>query len=119
VNQRVVGMVSVESITVAYPLLNGTPIGTTDQPSNTACARSLQPRKAVLGIHQLWVHTQHRQRGIASTLVDMARKHMCFGYTSIPIEQIAFSSPTESGLAFARQYNTRHQNQVVLVYDCS
>ena len=81
--------------------------------------RSTQPSKAVLGIYQIWVHDKHRRRGIASTLVDVARKHIYYGYSAIPVDQIAFSSPTESGLAFAKLYNRRHQNNhEVLVYDC-
>jgi ribosomal protein S18 acetylase RimI-like enzyme len=104
VNKRVVGMVLVEEISSAYQLLappssaslsGGLPFGLT---------RSAQPTKAVLGIYQLWVHRQHRHRGIASVLVDMARKQMVFGYTPVPVLEVAFSSPTESGLAFAQYY---------------
>lgn len=130
VDKRVVGMVLVEEITTAYRILDNTPtsppLSSSSLPAisemkqlNVGLTRSKQPSKAVLGIHQIWVHDKHRYRGIASKLVDVARKHMYFGYSAIPVDQIAFSSPTESGLAFAKLYNRRHQiTNDVLVYDC-
>jgi N-acetyltransferase len=129
VEKRVVGMVLVEEITTAYrifditptppPLTSSVPATSETKQLNFGLTRSNQPSKAVLGIYQIWVHDKHRCRGIASALVDVARKHMYFGYSAIPVDQIAFSSPTESGLAFAKLYNHRHQNSnAVLVYDC-
>lgn len=124
VDQRVVGLVVVEEITTAYRILDSpstpTPKSEESKQLHFGLTRSNQPSKAVLGIYQIWVHEKHRRRGIASTLVDVARKHMCFGYSAVPIEQIAFSSPTESGLAFAKLYHQRHESHNdVLVYDCS
>ena len=127
VNKRAVGLVLVEEINTAYRILDTTPrpsLSSSVSRSGTiqldvGLTRSNQPAKAVLGIYQIWVHDKHRRRGIASTLVDAARKYMHFGYSAIPIDLIAFSSPTESGLAFAKLYYERNQNDNnVLVYDC-
>jgi N-acetyltransferase len=121
VNKRAVGLVLVEEIDTAYRILESTPRTSTSgmMQLDVGLTRSNQPSKAVMGIYQIWVHHKHRRHGIASTLLDIARKHMCFGYSAIPIDQIAFSSPTESGLAFAKLYNERnHNNKDVLVYDC-
>lgn len=120
VNQRAVGLVLVEEIHTAYRILDTTPPSDSGTAQlNVGLTRSKQPSKAVLGIYQIWVHSKLRRCGIASTLVDVARKHMYFGYSAIPMDQIAFSSPTESGLAFAKLYNQRNQNSNdVLVYDC-
>lgn len=154
-NKRVVGMVLAETIETAFLLLlsshaaiNGV-ASPKDDPfgrrrhrvdpldSGTAAVgleRSKQSRKAVLGIYQMWVHSHYRCRGIASALVGAARAHMVFGYT-VPTFQLAFSSPTESGVRFAMQYCRRqqttattttvplgdhaHDSVEVLVYDCS
>jgi hypothetical protein len=54
-----------------------------------------------IGVLRLWVLGQHRRRGIATTAVDAARHH---SLRSIPKCMVAFSEPTEAGLAFARHY---------------
>lgn len=160
VNKRVVGMVLAEAIEIAYLLLSSpsttaaaseksTPLESrirnhateTVAKTNRRVAsssnmmgleRSKESRKAALGIHQMWVHFNYRNRGIASQLIDAARANMVFGYT-VPVDQMAFSSPTEAGVRFARQYNSRQQampssllplncrcddDAEVLVYDC-
>jgi GNAT superfamily N-acetyltransferase len=153
VNKRVVGMALAEVIETAYLLLStGAASGATESPdtfgSDQQCTRtghaapsnnnnvmslglerSKESRKAALGIHLMWVHFNYRNRGIASALVDAARTHMVFGYT-VPVDQLAFSSPTYSGVEFARQYHSSREssqsppicrtnnNVEVLVYDC-
>lgn len=95
-----------------------------------ALERSTIAHRAVLGIYQMWVHEQFRGLGIASMLVDAARAKMVFGYT-VPVHELAFSSPTEWGVRFAQRYNARRcptktENQKsygnspvkILVYDC-
>ena len=149
-NKRTIGMVLVETIDTAYQLLlspSSSETGDEDkQDSSSILERSHVRRRAVMGIHQIWVHSKFRSQGIASALVDTARSHLVFGYT-IPAQQVAFSSPTESGVRFARRYmrarvpppspsqrggknnncrsvqRTRHDDQSietpgVLVYDC-
>ena len=104
VKQRIVGLLVTEKISEAFlvgehgqSIVSGT------------------PKRACLGVHLLWVKASHRGQGIATNLVNVARERLVFGYTSIPPEQVAFSSPTESGLGFARAYMKRH-NAPLLVY---
>ena len=101
--KRVVGLLSVRRIQRAYELL----------PSSISRSCSLNSSKALLGIHQIWVHNSHRSRGIASKLVTAARDHFIFGMM-IPLELVAFSSPTEEGLRFAKRYL---DSERPLVYD--
>lgn len=105
VDKRVVGMASAEPITEAYILSDNNRERTTRH-------------KAMVGIHQLWVHGKFRKRGIATRLVDTVRERMVFGVI-VPSEQVAFSSPTVAGACFARQYLLEMSSKnSVLVYDC-
>eukprot|EP00977_Amphora_coffeiformis_P012818 scaffold3240_cov187-Amphora_coffeaeformis.AAC.13 len=105
VQQRIVGLLVTEKIVEAYV---AAPTGEGFL-SPTAC-------KANLGVHLMWVHGRHRGKGIATKLLDVARERAVFGYTSIPPNRVAFSSPTEAGLGFARSYMDRHNKAPVLVY---
>lgn len=58
---------------------------------------------ADMGVSQVWVHPDFRRRGVASRLLDTARKHLVYGCT-VPTERVAFSQPTEAGWAFAARY---------------
>ncbi|GAX09391.1 N-acetyltransferase [Fistulifera solaris] len=95
VRNRVVGLVVAETIEEAF----------TVHPS--------ERREAVMGVFLLWVHSKFRRKGFASCLVTAARKHRVFGMV-VPVQKTAFSSPTQSGLEFAKQY----ANGPVLVYNC-
>lgn len=98
-------MLVVESIAHAYPLVH-------DQ------ERSTQPVKAMLGVHQIWVHQKHRKQSIATRLLDAARERFLYG-TVIPRYQVAVSSPTQAGLAWAKHYcQTNTTQKPLLVYDC-
>jgi len=111
--KRVVGLMMVKRIQRAYELLPPSNKETShykdnkkrngNDNSSLSISRSLKPSRALLGIHQIWVHKQHRLCGIASKLVSAARDYLIFGM-SVPIELIAFSSPTEEGLRFAKRY---------------
>lgn len=111
--KRVVGLMMVKRIQRAYELLppsnkktshyNGDDKRNGKDNSSLSISRSLKPSRALLGIHQIWVHKLHRQCGIASKLVSAARDYLIFGM-SVPIDLIAFSSPTEEGLRFAKSY---------------
>jgi len=83
--------------------------------------RSSVKQKAMAGIHQLWVHAKFRKQGIATRLVDAARGKLVFGLT-VPKELLAFSSPTEAGACFARNYvcgsDSAGGTKQILVYDC-
>lgn len=78
-------------------------------------SRSLTPSKAMMGVHQIWCHRSHRKGGIASKLCDAARSCLIFGMT-IPLEYVAFSSPTLDGIKFAKKYL---DTKKPLVYDMS
>lgn len=118
--KRVVGLMMVKRIQRAYELLSPSNKETShykdnknnddddkkrngNNNSSLSISRSLKPSRALLGIHQIWVHKLHRHCGIASKLVSAARDYLIFGM-SVPIELIAFSSPTEEGLRFAKSY---------------
>jgi N-acetyltransferase len=100
-------MVTVEAIEWGYILHNN-------------YERSKLASKAMLGIHQMWVHSKFRKQGIATRLIDVARERMVFSMV-IPPELVAFSSPTEAGVKFATRYvsHVAADEKEVLVYDCS
>jgi N-acetyltransferase len=98
--KRVVGLLLVKRIQRGYEFL---PCEKNTSNVSSSISRSLKPSKALMGIHQIWVHKSHRHRGIASNLVTAARDHLIFGMV-VPLELIAFSSPTEEGLRFAQSY---------------
>jgi N-acetyltransferase len=112
-NKRIVGLLLVKRIQRAYQVVvpnfktnNNKNIKNNHDESSSlsfSISRSLKSSRALLGIHQIWVHSSHRNKGIASKLVTAARDHLIFGMM-IPLELIAFSSPTMEGLRFAKSY---------------
>ena len=123
--KRVVGLLLVKRILHAYTLLPNNDNNDISNENDNATSklhhsenqysfsRSLKPSKALMGIHQIWCHHSHRHKGIASKLVDAARSTMVFGMT-VPLELVAFSSPTLDGIRFAKKYLG---TQRPLVYD--
>jgi N-acetyltransferase len=99
-HKRVCGLVTAEPVTHGYWM-------------ETASERSLTPQKALVGIYQLWTLQGKRGQGIATQLVDAARSKLIFGM-QVPKSQVAFSSPTQAGLAFAKNYAP---DQPPLVYE--
>lgn len=61
-----------------------------------------------MGVKLVWVSDQARRKGVARKLVDSARTHFRFG-TIIKREHVAFSQPTDQGLAFALSYTQKSQ----------
>lgn len=162
IQKRVVGLALIEAIETAYVLQSSSsplrssnlqersPVGmdgisnsrpnearkveveTTDRRGDDHWERSIEARPAILGIYQLWVHQQHRKCGIATALLDTVRAHAVFGCHNLPLNRLAFSSPTEAGIRFALQYCSEHSHRPkthsttpicvaeaeVLVYDC-
>lgn len=106
-NKRVVGFCSVHVITKAYELMDiksqHQNVDLSQSTRNEAYTRSNTPTKAIIGVHQLWVHTSHRKKSIASKLVDAARSKLVFGMY-VPHNLVAFSSPTMDGAKFAKRY---------------
>ena len=76
----------------------------------TLQVRSNTTRKAMVGIHQLWVHAKERNQGIATRLMDAVRASIIFGLV-IPVEMLAFSSPTAAGASFARKIRAKQSRQ--------
>ena len=96
-----------DPITEEYPARALPPLAEKASASTTAAGpttRSTKPTKAIMGVHQLWCHHSHRQKGIASQLVDAARSKLVFGMT-VPYHLVAFSSPTADGALFAKRYS--------------
>lgn len=110
-NTHIVGMVAVEPIRQAYPLMLPT------------LERSRSSVQAIMGVHTIWVLGKYRGQNVASQLLDVARANFLYGTPSLSSEQVAFSSPTESGIAFARRYIHKSgglkAKARILVYDCS
>ena len=107
-NKRVLGMVTVENIASAFALKS---------PSE----RSNEAVKAMVGIHKIWVHQICRKQGIASMLLDTVRSKFVYGFV-VPLQMIAFSSPTMAGMGLAGKYVATDSPEIdyaVLVYDCS
>jgi N-acetyltransferase len=101
--KRIVGLLLVKRIQRAYELLPSKGAHDENNGNSSSISRSLKPSKALVGVHQIWVHKSHRHRGIASRLVTAARDHLIFGM-HVPVELVAFSSPTDEGLRFAKTY---------------
>nr|CCC89332.1 unnamed protein product [Trypanosoma congolense IL3000] len=61
---------------------------------------------AFCGVQLVWVAEQYRRSGVANALVDVARRHVSYGF-DVPACQVAFSEPTTLGALFARRYSGR------------
>jgi len=133
--QRIVGVAVMERISQAYPVITfahaSTNININMNDNNNAARRaratdaamerSTVARRATLGVAQLWVHSKHRRRGIAKEMLDVARSSMVFGTVLVPVERVAFSSPTTAGYGLAVAYYKAEGgcDRPVLVYDSS
>ena len=98
-NGKVLGMVTAEAISKAYPFNCVT----------KEVLSSSRAKRAMVGIRQIWVHRSVRRTGVATALVDAVRRSFVFGMT-VPIGMLAFSSPSESGSVFAQGYCRQEQN---------
>jgi GNAT superfamily N-acetyltransferase len=120
--QRVVGFVATKPISEAFQLATSTTTtkGNNNHADKNDCSSSNAaatfdhhdmsnttdhriPHKAMLGVAIMWTHEQFRGQGIATRLVDTARRHAFFGMV-VPTHQLAFSSPTQAGWAFGQKY---------------
>jgi N-acetyltransferase len=107
--KRIVGLLLVKRINKAYELLHEKADGRT-----SSISRDTKPHPVIMGVHQIWVHNLHRHKGIATKLLECARGSFTFGMV-IPIEKVAFSSPTEDGVGLAKRFVG--DGEKVLVYD--
>ncbi len=64
------------------------------------------PPRETLGIKLIWVAKGARKRGIAAKLIDCARRTFTYG-SLVKREHVAFSQPTDDGLALALHYTKK------------
>merc|ERR1712157_318058 len=100
--KRILGYCSVELIASAYTLYS----------ANDRSSEPIQ-KPTMMGVRQIWCHGNYRKKGIASKLVNCAREKFVFG-CCIPIENLAFSSPTSDGYLFSKKFSGK---DMPLVYD--
>eukprot|EP00171_Calliarthron_tuberculosum_P010751 IDg10751t1 len=60
-------------------------------------------RRSMCGVRLLWVKDGMRLRGIATALVDVARRSLVYAHV-FPHSYVSFSPPTPSGARFALRY---------------
>eukprot|EP00933_Yihiella_yeosuensis_P039517 TRINITY_DN33581_c0_g1_i1.p1 TRINITY_DN33581_c0_g1~~TRINITY_DN33581_c0_g1_i1.p1 ORF type:complete len:353 (+),score=80.43 TRINITY_DN33581_c0_g1_i1:44-1102(+) len=95
------------------------PISDIDRPAKR---QRTNDAKMLLGIALVWVRRSERRRGLATSLVDAARllaEEGC-SFGSVPSKfsvSVAFSQPTNLGIAFARQYEASRSRDEVLLYE--
>lgn len=88
------------AIAGAVPAASAQPEG--DAPAIPLC-RGEDPVRAVLGVGQVWVSLAHRRRGVASRLLGAACATFVYGYR-VPVDEVAFSHPTQAGRALAESF---------------
>jgi len=94
---------SVAGVLVGHPLTQAFAV-CPDASSDGALCCSPQAQAATVGVRAIWVHAQHRRKGVASTLLDALRAVVLPGAVVLPRNGIAFSPPTPQGRALAEQY---------------
>ena len=104
--KKIAGVLVVQSLSQGYRMLSAS---TT---SSQKCC-STDPSPALCGVSRIWTLASFRRRKIASRLLDAMRTEFIYGKI-ISVDELAFSDPTEMGLAFAQHYSKR---QDFLVYN--
>ena len=66
-------------------------------PAHFVCSRDVE--MASIGISRIWVHRDHRRRGIGQRLLDAIQRR-----TGVEKHLFAFSQPTMMGAALARAW---------------
>ena len=109
--QRVVGFVATRPVSEAYSFA-AVSQGGGEQPNNDGLSITMDPvsdrstlptKKVMLGVAILWTHDRFRHQNIATQLVTAARHHSFFGMV-VPVDSLAFSTPTQAGFSFAKKY---------------
>eukprot|EP00002_Diphylleia_rotans_P006670 TRINITY_DN16032_c0_g1_i1.p1 TRINITY_DN16032_c0_g1~~TRINITY_DN16032_c0_g1_i1.p1 ORF type:complete len:364 (+),score=72.20 TRINITY_DN16032_c0_g1_i1:50-1141(+) len=114
--KRVIAMLILERITTAHPIIptldaNGSQSTSENVDSSQKSLSENSSRfyltssqvDALCGIHTIWVHSAHRNKGIARSMMEIARNELVFGFT-VPKDKIAISHPSELGVMFATKY---------------
>jgi len=63
-----------------------------------------------LGVDKIWVRQSHRRRGLATALLDAARRHFFFSF-EVPVARLAVSQPTADGRALFTAYLLRRRRK--------
>lgn len=122
---EVVGLLWAEPIITAQ-LVEAEPILDTENTMDEATSvpnikgQLAKSRKvlATLGICFIWVQRSERRKGLATALVEAARRDAAgFGAPPVLVEQVAFSQLTNLGLTFARKYLRAIHAGQVLIYN--
>lgn len=82
--------------------------------------RSIVPNvvlKLKLGISRIWVCKSQRRNGLATRLLECARKHAILG-NEVRKWEMGWSQPTESGGLLARRYNSVKHSSGELLIPC-
>ena len=120
---KCIGACLAERIQAAFPVLSNTTVhdageAMVDQLTTDAKSSSIsisEARKpAMLGISRIWTSNMHRQQGIATMLLNLARCNFLYGMT-VSKETVAFSQPTESGGRLARKWFGQEAGWLVYV----
>lgn len=106
VENRCVGFCLAEKIDQAFEVVGAVPEGkgevmTACRSSSTSISSTADV--ALLGISRIWTSKSQRGRGLATDLLDCARKNFFYGVAA-PKNLVAFSQPTESGGRLAERW---------------
>eukprot|EP00927_Polykrikos_kofoidii_P062877 TRINITY_DN57676_c0_g1_i1.p1 TRINITY_DN57676_c0_g1~~TRINITY_DN57676_c0_g1_i1.p1 ORF type:complete len:277 (+),score=40.55 TRINITY_DN57676_c0_g1_i1:240-1070(+) len=86
--------------------------------STTASHGDQHKQVAVLGVALIWVRRGEQRRGLATALVNAARRQPAtFGCQDVALEEVAFSQPTDQGFEFASRYLHCARKGKVLIYE--
>lgn len=102
--KKIVGVLVAQKQSIGYRML----------PSNSGqsgkcCSSTTVP--VLCGISRIWTLASFRRRKTASRLLDAMRTDFIYGKI-VTFDELAFSDPTETGLAFAQSY-TKRQDFIV------
>ena len=106
--EKCIGLCLVERIHSALEVMSpvqDTPLGQGVVSITKSSSILTSPNKnaALLGISRLWTSKSHRRKGIATVLLDFARRNFFYGI-EVPKEMVAFSQPSESGGLLAERW---------------
>ncbi|XP_021379039.1 N-acetyltransferase ESCO1-like [Mizuhopecten yessoensis] len=102
-DKTVEGCCVAEHVSQGYPVIGDSQPSQGSQPGHRPWCCQSEPQPASVGVSRIWVHCQHRQKGIASKLLDCVRQWFEYG-VFIEKKQIAFSDPTPDGKQLATRY---------------
>lgn len=97
-DKKVAGVLVAENVSRGYRMLP-------DATSTNKCCSST-PHPVICGVNRIWTLGSYRRHKVATKLIDAMRSEFVYGKI-LTVDEVAFSYPTESGLAFAASYSKR------------